>query len=432
MYKGHVLALLCMFLSRSVSAQQLTFSECATECTSEVTSQFSTCNSGIQCFCTNSYLWKLGQHCFNSNCTIQEALVAQNITALSCSFPDRNRGPDSSWPTFTSLAVALCLVVTRVIALAPNIKTLWGWDDVLVAFATVVAICNAASTLVARHYGYGRDAWRLTFDNTKAVEEIYYIGGVFFVVGLTTIKTTFLVFYLKLFPSPAFRRMAIPLLVITLLHGTTFFFLFIFQCSPINYAWTLWVGQGQGKCLDFGLGAVLHAVMNIMLDFLIFALPISQLWNLNLSRKKKVQVIAMFCVGFLITIVSILRLWTLIALADTYNPTYDAVPLGAYSDLEFNIGIACICMPSFRLVLRRYLPSCSLFSSKHGASKHDDDHSAPAPRAVNLTGSGLDQTTTRSFRISSEHDIPHDFSYQPGTTRYQATVESNGSHRVLT
>ncbi|KAK4938134.1 hypothetical protein LTR10_021374 [Elasticomyces elasticus] len=261
------------------------------------------------------------QNCFNSNCTIREALIAQNITSLSCGFADRNRGPDSSATTFTSLALALCLVATRVIALTPHIKTTWGWDDVLVAFATVVAIANAATNPVSRHYGYGRDAWRLSFENTTKVEEIYYIGGILFVVGLATIKATFLVFYLKLFPSRAFRRMAIPLLVVTLLQGTTFLLLFTFQCSPISYAWTEWAGEGKGKCLNFGLGAVLHAITNILLDFLIFALPVSQLWNLNLSRKKKIQVIAMFCVGFVVTVVGIMRLWTLIALAHTYNPT---------------------------------------------------------------------------------------------------------------
>lgn len=52
-------------------------------------------------------------------------------------------------------------------------------------------------------------------------------------------------------------------------------------------------------CLDFDLGAVLHAITNILLDFLIFALPITQLWKLNLSHKKKIQVLSMFCVGFL-------------------------------------------------------------------------------------------------------------------------------------
>ena len=93
--------------------------------------------------------------------------------------------------------------------------------------------------------------------------------------------------------------MAFPLIAICCLHGIIFTFLFIFQCSPISYTWTQWDGTGKGSCLDFDVGAVIHAVSNILLDFLIFALPMSQLWKLNLSRKKKFQVLVMFGVGFL-------------------------------------------------------------------------------------------------------------------------------------
>jgi hypothetical protein len=171
---------------------------------------------------------------------------------------------------------------------------------------------------LARHYGYGRDTWRLPFDNTESVEmvchrtkvvkieldaddsrQIFYIGGILYAVGVACTKVAFLLFYLKLFPSQTLRWVAYPLLVITLIHGITFTFLFIFQCSPMPYAWTQWDGTGHGKCLNFDLGAVLHAATNILLDLLIFALPVTQLWNLNLSRKKKFQVMAMLGVGFL-------------------------------------------------------------------------------------------------------------------------------------
>jgi len=128
---------------------------------------------------------------------------------------------------------------------------------------------------------------------------LFYIGGVLYAVGVAATKVAFLLFYIRLFPSPALRRVALPLLAITLIQGLIFTFLFIFQCSPVSYAWTQWDGTGKGKCLNFDVGAVLHAITNILLDFLIFALPISQLWKLNLSQKKKIQVLFMFGVGFL-------------------------------------------------------------------------------------------------------------------------------------
>lgn len=112
-------------------------------------------------------------------------------------------------------------------------------------------------------------------------------------------KMAFLLFYIRLFPTDGFGRIAYPLLAITFMQGTIFTFLFIFQCSPISYAWTQWDGEAEGTCLNFDIGAFLHAIVNIVLDLLIFALPVFQLRKLNMSKKKRYQVLSMFAVGFL-------------------------------------------------------------------------------------------------------------------------------------
>ncbi|EXJ56453.1 hypothetical protein A1O7_06797 [Cladophialophora yegresii CBS 114405] len=303
--------------------------------------------------------------------------------------------------------------------MSPDFRVLWGWDDVLVGLATVrrarrtvlacaqlmfeqlLMIGNAVCNPISRHYGYGRDTWRLPFDDTKAVYMIFYTGGILYAVGVASTKVAFLVFYIKLFPSGIFRWVALPLLVATVLHGLTFTFLFIFQCSPISYAWTQWDGTGQGKCLNFDLGAVMHAITNILLDLLIFALPIWQLWSLSLSKRKKVQVLSMFCVGFFVTLVSILRLWSMTSLGDTWNPTWDFVPFGYWSDLEFNVGIACICMPSLRVVLRRYFPRCGLTSTHRDGSVSGPDMAAARPVPVTLTQSSTGKVNGKSFRTSN-------------------------------
>ena len=43
--------------------------------------------------------------------------------------------------------------------------------------------------------------------------------------------------------------------------------------------------------------------------------------KLNMSPKKKLQIISMFSVGFVITVVSCLRLWSFVLFAPTTNPT---------------------------------------------------------------------------------------------------------------
>ena len=76
--------------------------------------------------------------------------------------------------------------------------------------------------------------------------------------------------------------------------------------------------------------------------------------------------------------------------------TGDYIPFGYFSDLEFNIGIACICMPSVRVVLRRYFPSCGLATTDHSASGHDPEM---AIRRVNFPS----ESKSKSLRSFSRH-----------------------------
>lgn len=64
---------------------------------------------------------------------------------------------------------------------------------------------------------------------------------------------------------------------------------------------------------------------------------------------------------------SILRLQSLVQFrSDTINPTWDYVNVAIWSDVEVNVGIICICMPSLRLLLTRLFPK--VFGGSSNAS----------------------------------------------------------------
>lgn len=54
---------------------------------------------------------------------------------------------------------------------------------------------------------------------------------------------------------------------------------------------------------------------------LTLSLPLPQLWAMQLNKRKKFWLMLMFCVGFLVTIISILRLQVLIQFGDSFNLT---------------------------------------------------------------------------------------------------------------
>jgi hypothetical protein len=169
----------------------------------------------------------------------------------------------------------------------------------MVFLSSMLMIGNAILNPISRSHGYGRDVWRIPYADTAMVLKLFYIGGILYLVGVALTKCAFLCFYLKLFPSSTLRRIGQVLIALVATQAIVLGVLFIVQCSPVEYTWLQWDGEGQGKCLNFDTGAVAHNVLNIVFDLLIFAIPMSQVFQLNLSLKKRIQVSLMFVVGLL-------------------------------------------------------------------------------------------------------------------------------------
>ncbi|KAJ4185738.1 hypothetical protein NW755_008189 [Fusarium falciforme] len=98
------------------------------------------------------------------------------------------------------------------------------------------------------------------------------------------------------------------------------------------------------------------AILNIVLDVATLCLPLWELYKLSLSRKKKIQIMLMFSVGFFVTIVSIVRLQSLASYATTSNVTQDYVEIGYWSTIEVPVGILCACMPAIRSLFSLVFP----------------------------------------------------------------------------
>lgn len=57
-----------------------------------------------------------------------------------------------------------------------------------------------------------------------------------------------------------------------------------------------------------------------------------------------------------ITIVSMLRLKSLVHFANSYNPTWDQWSVVFWSTIEVSVGFICTCLPALRLILMRMYP----------------------------------------------------------------------------
>jgi hypothetical protein len=68
-----------------------------------------------------------------------------------------------------------------------------------------------------------------------------------------------------------------------------------------------------------------------------------------------------------VTVISILRLRSLVNFAASANPTWDQTDVINWSNIEINIGIICACLPSLRVILVRLFPK--VLGTTKGASQ---------------------------------------------------------------
>ena len=308
--------------------------------------------------CATPELWTNTTICVTPACTIKEALTAQNISAQICHTSVRNKSKEVEICGPVLCLVAIIFVVIRVIARQPWKTEMFGWDDAFIivsmAFATTAATCQ----IFQGRNGLGKDIWTVPFEHITNMLHLFYISEIFYLMATVSTRASILFFYLRVFPARKVQRIIKSVIAVNLAFCLSFFFPLIFQCSPISHAWTRWSDETRGTCINVNAGSWSLAAINMALDLTVLVLPLPILFQLQLtySWTKKIRIFIMFSSGLIVTIVSGLRLRTLIVFANTRNPTWDCLGTAVWSALELMVGIICACLPSAKVFFTKVAP----------------------------------------------------------------------------
>ncbi|UKZ75597.1 hypothetical protein TrVFT333_003285 [Trichoderma virens FT-333] len=132
-------------------------------------------------------------------------------------------------------------------------------------------------------------------------------------------------------------------------------------CNPLK--------SGTTTCLENV--ALAQAVMNIVSDFAVIAIPIRTIHGLHFTLKQKISVGCILAIGSGVVVCSIARLPYVLILDSTTDVTYTEAILGVWSIVEINLGIICGCAMRLKSLVVRYLPQLGFFSSSpHESETH--------------------------------------------------------------
>ncbi|KAI1764254.1 hypothetical protein GGR53DRAFT_494441 [Hypoxylon sp. FL1150] len=307
------------------------------------------------CICTNAVLQATITECVTASCSIRDQLSTKKYSYESCGLESEDR-TELVWViaiVFAALGLLAFVLrcVTRLIG--PHD---WGHDDSVMCLAMALEIALAALSIPLSQTGLGLDMWFVSYDNITRILKLYFFDELIYITALALTKISMLFFYLDVFPKKSFRICTYALIVINFTYAVTYDLLLIFQCNPLSGAWRTWDGEFEAQCISVNVLGWSAAAINIALDLAVIVLPLPELYSLSLSLRKRLQIMAMFAVGFFITVVSIVRLSSLIRFGNTSNVTQDYVEVGYWSTVEVPVGIICACMPAVRSLFSMALP----------------------------------------------------------------------------
>ncbi|KAI0014496.1 hypothetical protein F4779DRAFT_612785 [Xylariaceae sp. FL0662B] len=334
------------------------------------------------CICANELLKAQITECVTASCSIRDQLSMKKFSSENCGVVGQDRRSLVSVIGITFGALGLVAFVLRCLARVIG-SHCWGKDDTVICLAMCLEIPLGVLSVPFSHLGLGLDMWFVPFDNITEIlrvsllipcaqwfpsrlkrKQLYYWDEMIYLTALALTKISVLFFYLKVFPRRSFRICVWVLIAINVVWALSYDFLLIFQCNPIPGAWKHWDGEFEAKCININILGWSAAAINIALDIAIIFLPLPELFSLSMSTKKKVQIMAMFAVGLFTTVVSIVRLYSLIHFGTTSNLTQDYVELGYWSTIEVPVGIICACMPAIRSLFSLVLPQ--VFGTNRG------------------------------------------------------------------
>ena len=107
-------------------------------------------------------------------------------------------------------------------------------------------------------------------------------------------KTSALFLLQRLFPGRGFRLTLWAIGSFVLAYSLTQILGILLTCIPIN---AIWDPSVDGRCIDTIDVYLVCSSFNIATDVLILALPITKLWNLQISTSQKGQLCAFFALG---------------------------------------------------------------------------------------------------------------------------------------
>lgn len=286
-------------------------------------------------------------------------------------------GADKSY--LTTIAIAFTVAITFIaVTLRLTARKLHriplGVDDYLLLLGAFFTILDALLYILSNKNGNGKHFDTLSEEQLVIYWKTYYASFQLYGAAITAIKLSILFFYRRIFSTPQFRKWlyGVGALVVAWLLANNLSA--ALQCIPPQKFWRKDI---HGHCFNFLTFVQALQISNIILDAVILALPVSAVLRLQMSRSKKLSVLAVFLMGGLSVVFAIVRL--VVLLQENQEDITYSTGKSSWTLVEPAIEVLAACLPTMAPLFHigEHLPRLrtfwrALFSSCQSPDAHQD------------------------------------------------------------
>ncbi|OLN97806.1 hypothetical protein CCHL11_02487 [Colletotrichum chlorophyti] len=266
-------------------------------------------------------------------------------------------GTPSTGPMITTVALvfsALSLVIMSLrLYVRIGMLKATGADD-WVILVTWIAACGFAVVSTLRNMTETKWGLGLKVLEDMPLQNIYnfgllqYAGAPFYITSILGFKLSLLLSYLRFIPKGAYRWCTFVTIGLCIAYHLAFLLVQLNLCTPIAKQWDPSITNGS--CIPGVPFYTSMASLTIAFDIIVMFLPFPILLKSKIQKRKKFVLLGLFGLGAFITVIQIIRIQTVHALANYL----DSAPLIMWSAIENNLGIIVCCVPTLAPLVKYF------------------------------------------------------------------------------
>ncbi|KAM0334441.1 hypothetical protein ACHAQA_001468 [Verticillium albo-atrum] len=262
----------------------------------------------------------------------------------------KDQGQVVSW--YICTVTAAIFVIARLWVRIRKFGSL-GIDDGLI----ILALCCLIGDLVIQQHMFNlgmSDMGNASPQEMKQIMQMIVPGSVLYVSTLWAIKLALVIFYKRIAaPGSTLQKVYNGALCVLGATWAVIFFHILFQCFPHDKRWST---DPDYQCdpRNAEINYWLTIILNIGTDVVLISLPISMVMKLQMKMKQKLGVAAIFALGFLVVIASIIRAY--------YSKRNETMLTCTVSMIEAAVAIIATCLPPLRTLFLGHFSSAGTSS----------------------------------------------------------------------